>query len=811
MSAKSDMHTETESEDGGVALLMGESSDDMDTDNESAPTSASQSPIELAASSSSAAEIAPQSLAEAAITFHSSQAQSVGGIASGASLALLSSPWTSQDHIPQTLHTDPVGSSDDSFAQALSAELVNVPPNPSYPQHEDVISPADESLDTPYVLSTSTPTQPQSSEVHGGTAALGANAGGLWQASNLHAPYHHTITVSDLQDPFAGNSSPTLTDVFGSESFTQSTGQVQAQGSLELGSPDGEEGYAEFWDAMQESVRNLECDGFFSYWKQMYAIGKWDLPPISELAMTLEKVQRRDKILAEDLDPQNLDLPDFQGIHWSRFQTTKEVAREVRRRTYTNHVNEVDIPTYYTSSLVSNPGAFGSRFYKMKFSNETMPSTDRHFDFRETNMKFKSYVSHFQLRHSLSASSKNALFHTLKPEIGFDYGAYVPLDKYIDAKISCFNPETSTSECVMDFSKRVDINSSRLFRPSTLNAGNGVLVVGSFEGTYAMKSLSATFEAKPTMGVVTESGPEGSTNHIQNYPDRRSGLPQVAISSNDRTIRILDCTTNKFVGVQHYPYAVNCSTISPDGRLRLLVGDDCLPIVANAETGEEITRLQGHTNFGFACDWAQDGVTMATGHQDGFVRVWDARNLSQSTHSIPMEMAGSRTLQFSPVGSGKRVLVIAEPGDFVHIVDAQTFQSKQVIEFFGDISGISMPPDGSSLYIANNDPRYGGLMEFERSWGSSVRDFQPPRKRPARGIDEEYWTAMKGISSLVDSENRRDGMERPNLAERWLGFNTWRSPTFDWLPDEDLDDDPRVVRSRAHRNRHGLGPRDLTV
>ena len=49
---------------------------------------------------------------------------------------------------------------------------------------------------------------------------------------------------------------------------------------------------------------------------------------------------------------------------------------------------------------------------------------------------------------------------------------------------------------------------------------------------------------------------------------------------------------------------------------------------------------------------------------------------------IAAEMAGVRKLKFSPLGSGKRVLVAAEPADFVSIIDAATFSSKQTLSFF---------------------------------------------------------------------------------------------------------------------------------
>ncbi len=448
---------------------------------------------------------------------------------------------------------------------------------------------------------------------------------------------------------------------------------------------------------------------FLYYWKQMYMTGRPDYPRISSLANDRAKVQRPDKITSNDCQQ-----CDYQGIHWSRYQTSKQEAREVRRMTYRNLRN--------ISPTEQN---FGTKAFKANFPGAVIPSLDCYFDFNEMDMKRRPDFCHFQLRHNLCAASKNAIFYTSRPP-RHDTVSVWDAWKSQHKTIVCFNPETGTEECAMDVRKRYNKDDPKIIKIHTLTGGNGVLVAGSFEGVYAMKSLSADFDSAPVVGAIATGG-DVSTNHIHTHLDRQSGLPRVVFDSNDKSVRILDCTTSTWIACHKYPYQVNCSITSPDGRLRLLNGDDCAPIVANAETGETLATLPGHNDYGFACDWAPDGITMATGHQDGLVKVWDARKLSQSIQTIAMEQAGCRSLQFSPLGSGKRVLVLAEPADFVHIVDARTFESKQTIDFFGEISGISMPPDGSKLYIANADGKYGGLMEFERSKNSSKYNRRHPR------------------------------------------------------------------------------------
>ena len=526
--------------------------------------------------------------------------------------------------------------------------------------------------------------------------------------------------------------------------------------------------------AKHKRVTDWEVCRFFNFWKQKYANGTADYPPISDLASNLSKVQRPSKISVGDLDHEQCD---FQGIYWSRFQTTKKEAREVRRMTYRNHRN-----------VLPPDQPFGTRAFKAKFHPNVIPSSEAYFRFQEMNMKTRPYTAHFQLRHNLAASSKNALFYS-QTALAEDDDDESDLELDFGRKVMCFNAEANTVECAMDLTKPTDKASPRLEKLTTLAASNGVLVAGGLEGVYAIKSLSTTFETKPITGVITDDN-DGSTNHVETILDRRSGLPQAVFDSNDNTIRILDCLTDTFVQTHHFAFKVNCSDTSPDGRLRLLVGDACYPIVADAETGERLARLPDHEDFGFSCAWAPDGITMATGHQDGLVQVWDARKLTKSIQTLPMEMGGCRAMAFSPAGSGSRVLVLAEPADFVHVVDARSFQSKQEIEFFGEIAGISMPPDGSRLYIANCDPKFGGIMEFDRCW-SGAR-YATDHRRRFRCRDEEQLNMMHRIMHLDYGDSINDRNQFDVLDRRRDEFKVGRSEASDWLPDDELEAEGRM-------------------
>lgn len=281
-----------------------------------------------------------------------------------------------------------------------------------------------------------------------------------------------------------------------------------------------------------------------------------------------------------------------------------------------------------------------------------------------------------------------------------------------------YDPHSNATVPVMDLRRH---NRGDPIKITTLASEFGIIIAGGFYGEYAMKSLDTSLKSKPIEGLVTEDT-NGITNHVHFYKPRSSGTPKAVFSSNDEKLRTLDCHRNKIISEYTLPWAINCSATSPDSRLRVVVGDATEVVIQAVDGGEHIHSLPGHQDFGFACAWSDDGHTIATGNQDKMVRVYDARNFKRALTVLDTDIAGARSVRFSPVGSGPRVLAFAEPADFVSIVDAVTWESRQRIEFFGEVGGIGFSPDGRDFYVANSDRMVGGLMQFER-WKKGVSGY----------------------------------------------------------------------------------------
>jgi WD40 repeat protein len=284
---------------------------------------------------------------------------------------------------------------------------------------------------------------------------------------------------------------------------------------------------------------------------------------------------------------------------------------------------------------------------------------------------------------------------------------------------------------------------------STLAADQGVVVAGGFNGEYMVRAVGAEGEDQSSRtydGTLTNHH-SGITNHVQVNLSRHSSSPRAAFASNDQVFRVLDIETKTFVSSEAFNDPINCTAISPDRRLRVMVGDTNKVLIAAAESTrgsgrpEILQQLDGHRDFGFACDWADDGWTVATGFQDRLIKIWDARRWADTSgngcpvETIRTQMAGVRSLHFSPIGSGKRVLVAAEEADFVNIIDAQTFRSKQTIDIFGEIGGTTFTNDGQDLIVLCTDRVRGGLIQLERCGLGAEASWDPdedPKSLPLK-------------------------------------------------------------------------------
>jgi WD40 repeat protein len=96
------------------------------------------------------------------------------------------------------------------------------------------------------------------------------------------------------------------------------------------------------------------------------------------------------------------------------------------------------------------------------------------------------------------------------------------------------------------------------------------------------------------------------------------------------------------------------------------------------------------------------------------------RNLSTSLAVLRGNIGAIRCIRYSSDG---RFLVFSEPADFVHVYSAAAdYKKRQEIDFFGEVSGITLSPDDESLFVGVCDRVYASLMQYRMAHAFNYLD-----------------------------------------------------------------------------------------
>ncbi|KAL5583314.1 hypothetical protein UlMin_015756 [Ulmus minor] len=380
---------------------------------------------------------------------------------------------------------------------------------------------------------------------------------------------------------------------------------------------------------------------------------------------------------------------DIQGIPWERLSISREKYRQTRVEQYKNYEN---VPQSGESSEKEcTPTKKGGLYYEFWRNTRSVKSTILHFQLRNlvwSTSKHDVYLmSHFSIIHWSSLSCK-------KTEVLDVSGHVAPREKHPGSLLEGF---TQT-------------------QVSTLAVRGNLLIAGGFQGELICKYLD-----RPGVSFCSRTTYDDNaiTNAIDIY-DSPSGAVHFMASNNDCGVRDFDMEKFQLSKQFIYPWPVNHTSLSPNGKHVVIVGDNPDGMLVDSQTGKTIMPLRGHLDFSFASAWHPNGVTFATGNQDKTCRIWDARNLSKSVAVLKGNLGAIRSIRFSSDG---QFMAMAEPADFVHVYDANNgFEKEQEIDFFGEISGTSFSPDTESLFIGVWDRTYGSLLQYNRRRNNTYLD-----------------------------------------------------------------------------------------
>ncbi|PRQ21491.1 putative transcription factor WD40-like family [Rosa chinensis] len=266
---------------------------------------------------------------------------------------------------------------------------------------------------------------------------------------------------------------------------------------------------------------------------------------------------------------------------------------------------------------------------------------------------------------------------------------------------------------------------------STTALKDNLLVAGGFQGELICKHMKqpgvafcsklTTDENAITNAVDIFQNPTGSVRNTSVSPDGKlvSCLQYLVMLSLEKLSRAITGKFERSTGLLKRDFSfAGCEGVTL-ASLEVTVA----VVLAVGSRGDwdwkygrrvdlAVGGLKGHLDYCFSSAWHPDGRILATGNQDTTCRLWDVRNLSESLAVLKGRMGAIRAIKFNSDG---RLMAMAEPADFVYIIDTQSGYAKgQEIDLFGEIAGISFSPDSEALFVGVADRTYGSVLEFNK-------------------------------------------------------------------------------------------------
>lgn len=370
---------------------------------------------------------------------------------------------------------------------------------------------------------------------------------------------------------------------------------------------------------------------------------------------------------------------DIQGIPWDKLHITRQSYRRTRLEQYKNYENV--------------PSSGDSMAKKCK----QMEKGGNYYEFQYNTRLVKPTILHFQLRNLVWATSKHDVYFMSNSSVVHWSATSCNLSEVLNFSGHVAPKERHPGSLLEGFSRT---------QISTLAVKDNLLVAGGFQGELTCKVLN-----RPGVSFCTRTTFDDNaiTNAIDIFKDLSGGVRFMA-SNNDNGIREYDAERFQLLNHFRFPWPVNHTSINPDRKLVAVVGDCCDGLLVDSQNGKTVATFAGHLDFSFASAWHPDGQTFATGNQDKTSRVWDVRNLSTSVAVLKGNLGAVRSIRYSSDG---RFMFVAEPADFVHIYSTKTdFQKRQELDFFGEISGVSLSPDDETLFVGVWDRVYASLLQY---------------------------------------------------------------------------------------------------
>ncbi|KAJ9475476.1 hypothetical protein PHBOTO_005553 [Pseudozyma hubeiensis] len=263
-----------------------------------------------------------------------------------------------------------------------------------------------------------------------------------------------------------------------------------------------------------------------------------------------------------------------------------------------------------------------------------------------------------------------------------------------------------------------------------------------------------------------------------------------------------------------FPTAINHSSLSPDQRTLIAVGDTPEVFIHSVSRSGEHAKIATYSASSDACfstTWSPDGSKFAVASQDGVVSVWDVRSSRRlaavSTSQASAGSGAARVAKFSPCG---RFLAFTEHRNFWGVTDTVTFSETQRISAPSAPRDAVCSPTGSGSVVGEGwiERRLAADERFRMVTGGEEAIARDRERRSM--IHATFMREWNRAINLVDrnsdtnSSSTTPSTRGSNYFPDWLSNPTSTTSTASSTRREDLltaaltQPLPSSYRSEAH-------------